>query len=894
VSDESSKNFAIKYGLEYFEMKYIREHGTYLSPSAMKIYLRKFEAIKHVLNTGYNVLYVDTDIVFLKNPMCYISSVLRSNDDIYIQSDEQEYTTNKPMTSINKCTGFLYIKNTINSNNIVDNCILRIKDGECDQSAFNNVIYTSTEDLKIFILDEKLFLNGHRAFSNGDSTTNIKNAIVVHNNYLIGIDEKHNRFQRYGLLFPTFETKNESLVNRLRTRSICDYYYGRDTNISKFTKFKYRDIICIEQYFIQKFFDEVFSLIPVDIILCIIDDAINSTDKSAYNYKNFLDYKNIIRVYSEDWKDISHTKLTILPIGFESRLCVKNEEHKLIDTSKKSKKLSEKPLKVLSNFQFSIYEIPVSGNYNQRKECIESLLENEYIDFWKNKKDRYLSWELHNNYTFVLCPEGNGIDTHRFYESILNNTIPIVKRNSLYNLYKQFPCIIVDNWDEITLPNLTKWKTKFVQSGEYLDQTLLKLDYWRSKMLTVDNTEDLDKKFKLSQFYEHNNIKLVEGFSQQNPKQVELLAKLSKNAEYILEIGFHAGHSTEIFLNSNNYSHVTSFDINQYNTVYIGKQFIDKEFPKRHTLITGDSRETVKKYPKNKIKFDLIFIDGGHHYEIVKEDFKNCMELADSDTIIVLDDTVKNPYLQRWWNDGPNRIWNEYKQNGLLTEIASYDYDEAGRGCSYGYYNKKYDVVVGDIPNIDFWIDTVNNECSWIDTYYGILSELINERGYKNIIEIGVAYGGHGENLLTETSCNYIGIDPYIASYDPKDLFFADVHRIMKGNDKHDSMNILYINVLKRLSKFRNRCNIIREDSKNVACLIEEKSTDVIFIDGNHLYDNVVSDIKLYWPKIRPGGVLAGDDYNWPDVYKAVNEFASVNNIKIKRMANTHWYFDKF
>ena len=71
------------------------------------------------------------------------------------------------------------------------------------------------------------------------------------------------------------------------------------------------------------------------------------------------------------------------------------------------------------------------------------------------------TWRLHNIYSFELCPEGNGIDTHRFYEAILNNTIPIVKKNTLYELYKQFPCIIVDNWNEITEENLKIWKSKF-------------------------------------------------------------------------------------------------------------------------------------------------------------------------------------------------------------------------------------------------------------------------------------------------------------------------------------------------------------------------------------------------------------------------------------------------
>ena len=51
------------------------------------------------------------------------------------------------------------------------------------------------------------------------------------------------------------------------------------------------------------------------------------------------------------------------------------------------------------------------------------------IDFWEKKTERTKTWELHDNYSFELCPEGNGMDTHRFYEALFLNTIPIVKKN---------------------------------------------------------------------------------------------------------------------------------------------------------------------------------------------------------------------------------------------------------------------------------------------------------------------------------------------------------------------------------------------------------------------------------------------------------------------------------
>jgi hypothetical protein len=51
---------------------------------------------------------------------------------------------------------------------------------------------------------------------------------------------------------------------------------------------------------------------------------------------------------------------------------------------------------------------------------------------------------------------------------------------------------------------------------------------------------------------------------------------------------------------------------------------------------------------------------------------------------------------------------------------------------------------------------------------------------------------------------------------------------------------------------------------------------DVIYIDGSHEYEAVLSDIKAYWPLLRPGGVMLGDDFDpgcHPGVTKAVREF---------------------
>merc|ERR1712194_18432 len=61
-------------------------------------------------------------------------------------------------------------------------------------------------------------------------------------------------------------------------------------------------------------------------------------------------------------------------------------------------------------------------------------------------------------YRYAFAPPGRGIDTHRFYETLLLGAVPIVVRSSLDELYKPFPVVFIDSWDELMARNVTqKW-----------------------------------------------------------------------------------------------------------------------------------------------------------------------------------------------------------------------------------------------------------------------------------------------------------------------------------------------------------------------------------------------------------------------------------------------------
>jgi len=190
----------------------------------------------------------------------------------------------------------------------------------------------------------------------------------------------------------------------------------------------------------------------------------------------------------------------------------------------------------------------------------------------------------------------------------------------------------------------------------------------------------------LISYLKNNNCNIIEGYSRSCYNEVIILQLLSspKNIKNILEIGFNAGHSADLFLNTNSECNVLSFDIGEHSYVKIAKEFIDKTYPHRHKLVIGDSTKTIPLY-QTDIKYDLIFIDGGHSYEVAKADLLNCKRFAHSETIVMMDDTMYNKNWEQPYTVGPTKAWLEGIKQNILTEISHKDF-EFGRGLSWGKY----------------------------------------------------------------------------------------------------------------------------------------------------------------------------------------------------------------
>lgn len=72
----------------------------------------------------------------------------------------------------------------------------------------------------------------------------------------------------------------------------------------------------------------------------------------------------------------------------------------------------------------------------------------------------------------------------------------------------------------------------------------------------------------------------------------------------------------------------------------------------------------------------------------------------------------------------------------------------------------------------------------------------------------------------------------------------------------------------RNLARFWRQVSILQLTSREAAALFGDDVLGFVYIDARHDYCAVWEDLLLYWPKMTPGGVLAGDDYHekvlWP------------------------------
>jgi len=236
---------------------------------------------------------------------------------------------------------------------------------------------------------------------------------------------------------------------------------------------KTNDIIFVDGDFIETFFEKFHNRISEKYILI----THNSTKTIDQEFEKLVDDR-IIHWFAENLTVQNNKKFTALPLGLENKKYLKNGETSSYEKKAETINIPKDKL-VLCSFATQTYKEERQGLY-------DIALENKYIDInISNNHKKYI--EKLSEYKFNLCPSGAGLDTHRFWESLMVNTIPIVKSNYLIKNFESYnlPILVVEDWFELSNFD-SKFYNSFYKEKEdnFKNATYKNFDYWRELILS--------------------------------------------------------------------------------------------------------------------------------------------------------------------------------------------------------------------------------------------------------------------------------------------------------------------------------------------------------------------------------------------------------------------------
>jgi len=160
-------------------------------------------------------------------------------------------------------------------------------------------------------------------------------------------------------------------------------------------------------------------------------------------------------------------------------------------------------------------------------------------------------------------------------------------------------------------------------------------------------------------------------------------------------------------------------------------------------------------------------------------------------------------------------------------------------------------------------------------------------------VEIGVSEGWYSSKVMELGKVDKMyGVDPY------------SPHQGYRDYTRETTFNRLSAKAHECLDKYPNY-EFIDEYSVEAAQQFDDESLDFVYIDGDHSYGAVMDDIEVWIKKVKPGGILAGDDYirserdkRFYDVITAVDDYVEINKIPMlylyrKGRTPTNWLFYK-
>jgi hypothetical protein len=298
-----------------------------------------------------------------------------------------------------------------------------------------------------------------------------KKYMIVEKNGFVPIHNLHIHSKHLAPFSSVFDIEYNEIISGDRIVSLVDIVlctddiYNYHKNVSSYNKniVKIKDFRNIKKGMLKSIVSEIAKKrVKVFVYTHILDEFIeyilpifetmekkfvyyihNSDYSFEERHNKLLEAKTTYRVYSQNINVEYNERLKLLPIGIANAM-FNHGDLKVLYTSMCEMYMMRKTKNVFTSIEGRM-------THKSRKTLMEMLYKTEY----KNEMYKSLEYpeyirELGKHY-FALCPRGNGIDTHRFWEALYMGVIPILieteetKMTNFINYIKEMriPCYIV-------------------------------------------------------------------------------------------------------------------------------------------------------------------------------------------------------------------------------------------------------------------------------------------------------------------------------------------------------------------------------------------------------------------------------------------------------------------
>tara|TARA_S200000501_G_scaffold377433_1_gene435809 strand:+ start:2118 stop:2975 length:858 start_codon:yes stop_codon:yes gene_type:complete len=231
-------------------------------------------------------------------------------------------------------------------------------------------------------------------------------------------------------------------------------------------KVKNNEIIFVNSDLIEIFFKIQDPKIQSQYILIS-----HNSDKSPTKKELSLISENIIHWFVQNLEFSSIDRISYLPIGLENRRWLRN-------------RIKNSHNNIISKSKLILCSLNEYNNYPIRQLVLDIASKNSYVVMKKfTNIEKYFN-EL-GNYKFILCPPGNGPDTHRVWESLIHKTFPIFEINSFTENLRNLgvPAIYLDSWEDLDDYSEKDLELKYEHLLTF-ELNMIYFEYWKNQITT--------------------------------------------------------------------------------------------------------------------------------------------------------------------------------------------------------------------------------------------------------------------------------------------------------------------------------------------------------------------------------------------------------------------------